>query len=64
MPVKCTAEDEYLVGLWAGEPGEDMDGILFARKIRIDANLESENLTNIYPGFYETKFNLNVNSVN
>jgi lipopolysaccharide transport system ATP-binding protein len=49
---------EYLIGLWAGIPNEDMDGIEYATKITILRNPNLVNSNYVYQGVYQPKFNI------
>ena len=49
---------DYLIGLWAGIPNEDMDGIEYASKITILNNLNLVNSNYIYQGVYQPKYHI------
>lgn len=49
---------EYLIGLWAGIPNEDMDGIEFATKITILNNSHLISSIYKYQGIYQPKFKI------
>ncbi len=50
---------EYLIGLWMGKTGEDIDGIQYASRFSIELNHEKNSNTHIYPGSYQVVFSNN-----
>jgi lipopolysaccharide transport system ATP-binding protein len=51
---------EYLIGLWAGIPNEDMDGVEYATKITILKNPDLVNTNYNYQGVYQPKFKIQI----
>lgn len=47
---------EYLIGLWTGKPGEDIDGIKYALKFSVGIKSDRIKYTHIYPGVYQCDY--------
>lgn len=54
------SQGEYLVGVWAGIPNEDMDGIEFATNIQVEKNTELVYKDYTYQGIYQPVFNMDL----